>query len=506
MGSNKVASTIATGVTVLFAMEILVFVCGLLNKIVLTQWLTPADIGIIGLVNAWVGIATLIFLFGIPGSMTKFISEYLSKKIDPGKLVSAGLKIVLASSVAGSVIAFLLSDVIASVVFDAPEAGPAFKIAALILFFLMLYRLLSYCIMGFQQMGYFSLMESVYTVSMLVFTVALLYLGYGVNGAVWAMVFPAALVCILSYLVVRKVVRIDIFQSIDRNMLATLIAFGVPFYASVVIEMVLGMMDTIMLGILTDLTQVGYYSLALWLMGIVIMVTRPLNTAVFPAFSAIFAKDDRHGLEKIFGYSMKYNVYLLLPAALGMIVLADPIIRLFFPDFLPATLALQILAIAAIFSSLRAMGTKFLSAVGETRPIMFFIIITMVVNIVLNYFFIIWYGIEGAAVAMTISYMLFMGLCFSRIFTQYRINLNFVPVSLIASLLMAGCVYGFMSLNLLPALELLGIAITPYIALFAAILLGAIVYGVSLYLLGGLDQVDKEFLGGLIRKFTGAKR
>jgi O-antigen/teichoic acid export membrane protein len=501
MKAGEVATTIARGTTFLFALEVLVFACGFLNKVVLARWLTPAEVGVIALVSSWTGLAAIVFLFGFHGSVTKYVAEYASKGLDSGPLFSTALKVVLVLSAAGAIVVFLTADIMATAIFHTPEAALPFRVGAAIVFFTMIYRLVSQGLMGLQRMGWYTLAESAYSVTLLGATVGLLWLGYGLMGAIWAMVIPVVIAASIAYALMARGAGIDLSPSIDRGIASRLAAFSIPFYATVVIEMALGLADTFMIGYLTDAEQVGFYSVAIWLMGMIVLLSRPLNTVLFPAFSSIFARGDHDGLREVFNRSLKYSAYLLLPAAAGVIVLAEPLVVLFFePKFAPAVLPLRILAVAAVFSALRALGTKFISAIGEPKALVRYVVAVMAIDIVLNYFFIQWYGIAGAAVATTIALALFMALCFIHVARGgLKISLSFLPACLTACAAMAAAVWAFMSFVRLPSLVVYGNDIMPYVGLLAGVVLGIAIYAVTLYLLKGFDKNDMELAGRMAR-------
>ncbi|HMK46245.1 MAG TPA: flippase [Methanocella sp.] len=496
-GKDDIVTTIAKGTVFLIAMQVLIFICGFASKIVLTHWLSPDEVGVVSLTASWVGIFSVVFIMGVPGSITRFIPEYLAKGRATEGLLSTSLKIVLVGAAAGAISSFLMADFLAINIFHQPTAIEPFRIASLIIFFTMLYRLFSYSVMGFQRMGRYVVLESANTISTFFLTFAMLYMGYGLIGAVVSSLISIIVTTTVSAYMLWRMSKFKLITGYNRDEATTLMLFGIPFYSAVVIEMVLGWTDSFLLGALRGTAQVGYYSIGLWMMGIIATITWPINTAIYPAFSELHAKAEHSRLEQIFNRSVKYNVVLLLPIATGSIMLADMIVPIFGTDFLPSISAVQILAIAAVFSSLRTTCTKFISATGRPREVMKFVLIATVTNIVLNYFLILRYDFAGAAVATTISFGIFMLLCFNFIRKSMRLSIDYLPHSIAALLVMIAVIIGLRYVYSLVSLP--GSHYLSYLVLLVIIVISGAVYFAALYLSGGLDETDM----GMIKRYAG---
>ncbi|MBI2846629.1 MAG: flippase [Chloroflexi bacterium] len=481
--TEEIAVKIARGATFLLAGQIAALAFGFVYRILVARWLGPSDFGVLALLTMLVGIFGLVFMFGVPGAATKYISQFLAQGKTPTTIFSTALKILLPSSLLASLMLLLLSDPLAVRVFHNPAAIPEFKIGSAAVFFAMLGILFNYSIQGFQRMRYSTLITVVDAVVKLVVTVLLLYLGYGLIGAAWGIVAGYLSMAIVGWFLVRKLLRFDLALSLDRDLGKMLLTFGVPLYIALVVELVLGWTDTIVIGYFLGTTEVGYYNVAWSMMMSLNMLVAPLTISLFPAFSEIHAKKDSASLEKVFNHSAKYTTYFLIPCAVGGFLLAELVIKILFGAiFLPGSIALKILVLGSIFLPLRAIGTKFIAGVGRPDIGMRFIMIAAVLNLALNPILVPKFGIAGAAVATSASLAVLTLLCFIYIARNHiKIELNYLPKCALSAAIMGGLVFFILSTGVSDSAKIL-------ISVFA----GAVLYFSVLYLLGGFDKVDKE--------------
>jgi O-antigen/teichoic acid export membrane protein len=157
--------------------------------------------------------------------------------------------------------------------------------------------------------------------------------------------------------------------------------------------------------------MVGWYSAANRYVDAVAWVPQSAMGAVFPALSLVAAGQQR---QLAFAYEKSYKMLALLglPLAVGIGVMAFPLIRLLAPSghFDPAVGALQLLApsIALLFVNNAFIYT--LTAINRQLDFTRLSLATLAVNVALNLVLIPLYGVLGAAAAATLTELaLFIG-------------------------------------------------------------------------------------------------
>lgn len=138
-----------------------------------------------------------------------------------------------------------------------------------------------------------------------------------------------------------------------------------------------------------------------------------LTTAVFPLLSSLSARGDREGMKKNLSGALRINFFLSVPAALGLCLLAHPIISLFFgreqftPDRVEDTARALLGYVMGIpFLCSVMLLTRTFYALGEWRRPVTVSCILVSVNIVLDLLLVEPFAEAGISAATSISAIL----------------------------------------------------------------------------------------------------
>lgn len=201
------------------------------------------------------------------------------------------------------------------------------------------------------------------------------------------------------------------------------------------------MLDTTMLGIICSEEEVGYYTNAIKLVRILIIIVTAMSGVLLPRLSFDAANGDSHNGEKIVNKVFHIMLFMFLPIGLGVFLTADNLIPLLFGrDFLAAVPTLKIASLLIYtlgFSNL--FGTQIMLAYGAEKELLFATVIGGLSNIIMNYFLIPLYQQNGAAVASVVSELLvtIMTYFFSRKYIKIKINFHEIAKSIFAVILMS---------------------------------------------------------------------
>jgi len=142
-----------------------------------------------------------------------------------------------------------------------------------------------------------------------------------------------------------------------------------------------------------------------------------LLTALFPDMSRAAAEEDWDTYRRWFHSGVRGVVYLLLPAALGYIILADPMTRLIlargFANARDAALVagvLRGLASGLVFFSAFQLLTRCFYAVQDTRTPTALNAVAVAVNTAINFPLFAWLGVAGLGYAQSLAYAVGMAL------------------------------------------------------------------------------------------------
>lgn len=249
----------------------------------------------------------------------------------------------------------------------------------------------------------------------------------------------------------------------------------VLFSSSIAIS-VYTIMDTLMLGFMSDYTEVGYYNSATHISKGFLPVVTSLATVAMPRLSNYLVNNSWEEIQSLINRSLSVISFMCFPMALGLLCISPTFVPLFLgPDFYGAIVPLQILSVLLVSIGLNNFtGLQVLVSLGYDRYFLYSILFGTVGNFLLNLFLIPYYGSSGAAISSVIAetLILVMMVRFVIIKTPIRFKVNEVLKNF------------FISLVLLPIALALSSFYSGWLFICLYIILSCIVYLTIQFLLG----------------------
>lgn len=135
-----------------------------------------------------------------------------------------------------------------------------------------------------------------------------------------------------------------------------------------------------------------------------------ITTVVFPLLSKEFSNDNIRGVKKIMGYGVNLILIITIPATVGLVILATPIVQIAFErgaftsnDTIMTSLALVFYSLGLVASSLRLLITRVYYSLQDTKTPMINGAISVGLNIVLNLILVRYMAHAGLAFATSIA-------------------------------------------------------------------------------------------------------
>ena len=167
-----------------------------------------------------------------------------------------------------------------------------------------------------------------------------------------------------------------------------------------------GQTDSIMLGSLRDKTAVGIYTVANRGAGLISFVQIAFATSLAPIFATLFAEGNLTDLKRTIRTSARATFLLSLAVAVGLIVCSHWFLLIFGQEFLAGRTALFVLIGGQLVNAFTGATAQLLIMTGYDRDTAMGVSISAGVNVILNAWLIPRYGMDGAAIATTISTVL----------------------------------------------------------------------------------------------------
>ena len=186
-------------------------------------------------------------------------------------------------------------------------------------------------------------------------------------------------------------------------------------------------------------------------------------TALVPAIIAAKVKNRIDDAVKRISFSLLTTIVIVLPCVIGMMVFADPILNLVFPNAPEGAFILQVCVIATIFTAmeqtingaLQGLGKIFVPAIALTIGVTLkFILNNVLVPISPDVFFL--GGTAGAAFATDVCHFVAFWISFIVLKRTVNLKLNFMKTwikPLLAAIIMSAVSYGLymLLLGIMPA-------------------------------------------------------
>lgn len=399
--------TISKNITHTFIVQIPNYILTLIAGILVTRQLGPEGKGVFTLMTANIQLLVMFLGLNLPGAIQFFVAN---KKIEPTRLSTIGLLLLLAGSAVVFICLFLWPD--AQQTLLAPNFdGLFFKTYFFISFFMANFNAM---VIGFiqgsfhfKELNHLTLINSV--LNFVIFTS--LYYASRYNfieaGLREVLVLSLSIIFInlfVAFLFFKKNLKTKLFSKFTSEDIGNLTAFLVPSYVSILVNFFNYRLTIWQVNYYEGTENLGYFSLALNFAQMMLLVTAAINTVLFPYFAA---KEDWKDAVKDFSFVLKVNGAVMLCASVGLLLFSGFLIPLFYGEvFNPSVTAVKILAVGTFFCSQSQVFGHFLGARNKNwiNTLVYILVLTCVG--VMGPLLIPIYGIEGAAIASSTSYVL----------------------------------------------------------------------------------------------------
>lgn len=176
------------------------------------------------------------------------------------------------------------------------------------------------------------------------------------------------------------------------------------FFGMTVVTSIYTMLDTSMLGFLSNDTQVGYYTASTKLSHMVLNMLTAITTVLLPRLTNYAQNGDYDKFEVLIKKSANILLLLSIPMTMGLIILSKPLIILLSGEqYIPAIPSMKLLSpILIIISFGSLIGSQLLPAINKEKISFYSYTAGAITNVIFNSIFIPKFGALGAAIG-TIS-------------------------------------------------------------------------------------------------------
>jgi O-antigen/teichoic acid export membrane protein len=365
--------------------------------------LGPENYGVISLGLAIFGILTTVCALGMESGLFGLSST--SKKEEKISIFQSATSITLIASILAGFLLFILSDYIAITWFNNENWGIMLKILAVILPFNVTKTIFQVLMRTFELVKYDIYSRIIENLSRTIIIITLFFIGLNVIGVTLAYLISI----IITFLFLMIIIQKKICKLIDSNtkiINKELIVYSVPLLFNNFIIQLMSWIDTIMLGLLKNSSDVGLYNTAIPTAGLISTNTRSIMTIFLPVIGSLYISNQIEKLKEVFKSTIKWTLIINSIIFINLVIFSKEVLSIMFGEvYSVASSSLIILSSFFLFSSLSDGPRDILLMFKETKKIFRITLIGLIENIILSYILITKIGINGAAIATGISFL-----------------------------------------------------------------------------------------------------
>ncbi|MHC1635951.1 MAG: flippase [Candidatus Methanospirareceae archaeon] len=417
---NESLKKVAKGTTIASFGMLLYLLLEFLTRIIVARNSTQSEYGEFSIGFVLLYFFTTASCLGLTGGIPRCIAYFRGKGDDNKvrEVIFSAIQLSSIASISGFVLFFILSDHLSSLFHL--QNPVVLKIFSLALPFSVAIEILASIFLGFDRVE-----EKVYFRDILLNVLKVVFV------AIAILLSPSFSHIIISYVLATITAALAFMGyatkkmqiGVKSNITKDLFFFSLPLLVTYTLTLTILQIDTLLLGYFKTADIVGLYNAAHPLSQLITIFLVSLVFIYIPIASQLFSKNLVAEMKRSYAIITKWVFSATFPLFLALFLFPDTFLRFFFGSpYTNASLALRILAIGMLIHVFLGPNAATLIVIGKTKLNMVDDLIGAIANVTLNILLIPPFGINGAAIACTISLAVINILKSTQIFLTYDIH------------------------------------------------------------------------------------
>lgn len=432
VGEDSHLGEILRGSRDTFVLKASGLLAGFLFTFIIARYWGPDALGVFSLCLTVVTIPTVLGVAGLDTTMVRLIAERSAKGDDlfARQIYYKAVKLVLVFTILLSVATFFFASLIADIIFNKTQLTEPIRIASLSITPMALIMLNSQALRGLKKIREFALIQYFLRFLLpLAALVVLMQFNHGDQVVIVAFVAGIFLLAFGSTVVILRSFKCSKPTSTPSDVkLKYLFSIALPLLMASLVIFIKGRINILMIGIYMSETDVGIFTVALKLATLSTTSVMAVSSIAAPKFAEFYGKSDFSGLETVVKHSAKLMFYTSLPFVILFALFPEFFLGLFGEQIKACVPAFLILIAAYLIYGISGTAGHILQMTG--KPVVFqnFVIVSTLINIILNFILIPKFGLNGAAVATLIDMLVWNLSCVFYIRLKYGILPLYFPL------------------------------------------------------------------------------
>jgi O-antigen/teichoic acid export membrane protein len=369
LGRSAVGYRLARGAFWSTAGEVASRTLTMLSSFVIARSLGRVSFGELGIIYSTLGMFGTLAGFGLGMTATKYVAQF--KVADPtraGRVIGVATIVSFVSGTALALLMVLLGPWLAAHTLAAPHLGPLLQVGSLLLFLGAISGAQTGALSGFEafrRLAAINLWTGCWSFALLIVGTV----GWGLSGAVWALVISRVINCILAHRALQQeaancgVVISHTSLGAEWKVLGT---YSIPaLMTSLVVMGVYWVCNALLVNSAGGYAQMGMFNAANQWFNTLIILPTTLGQAVFPVLTEGLHSGNNVRSGRVLTFSMGVNALITIPFAILGAFLSPMIMSWYGPEFHEAWPTLVIVFVTAALLAIQTPVGHVIMASGR---------------------------------------------------------------------------------------------------------------------------------------------
>lgn len=392
--------TITRGISIFFIGNLISNSLKFAFNLILTRVLGATLYGIYTYSNTIIHFFVLFARLGTGKSLLRFLPASSANPAQQNWVTSLAYLTALLGSISMGVTLFVLAPVITRFTLEKPLLVDVLRILAIVLPFNTLTNITTTVFRALEKVEYQIIVSNIFKpIIQILVVLSAFTLGYSLIGAVAALAIGTILT--FSIAVTLLHLRTDIRPLGDRSRgsVSEFYNFSIPLTFKDVGSTLYTHIDILMIGFFLTGSAVGIYRVSFIIAALLLLPLSASNQLFPPVASGLYTAGKMDELESVYKIITRWVFTVVIPPAIAIIIYSSEVLRIFGEEFTGGAFVLIFFTIAQLTNC--AVGPSgFLLMMTDHQYLNLINQWTLgVLNAILNYIFILEFGLIGAAVA-----------------------------------------------------------------------------------------------------------
>lgn len=405
-GARGDAGILAKGAGVSLTGTIAARAFAMATQVLMARFLGAANFGLYAIGWTLIRVLESISTLGLATGVIYFGADYQRSDLPRfrGILKQSTTLACLSGTIIGAIL-FLLAPTLANYLFRKPDAAPVIRA------FAPAFPLYAVALVGDGMMRLSKRMQySAYcNIGSMAFALTgfciLFMLGWNLKGAVIATVAGIAVGALMSIHFIRRLFPAAFTKEISSKWPGRdILAFSIPVALGGLAVSLLAFIDRLFVASFCSSTETGIYQAAAQLPIMLAIIFGAFDNIFSPMVADLHARRENRRLAELYRLCAKWRVYASVPFLMIMLFAPAELIQLIYGKaYTEGALPLAILSVGQLSGVVAGNSQTMLTLTGQQRTVVSITLVTLLLDLGLNFVFVPRYGLTGAASAAALS-------------------------------------------------------------------------------------------------------